>query len=153
MNEASIIRYIRETFDGLDVAASSGDTFFIYDPDRNLPPNYQIPFATLVTNDSYDAASNQSRPSVFRLNIGVSKETYRDLLGEDPPPGSAIGVSDPDRDYTVLDQFLPHPVYAPMSWVCVLNPSEATFHNVVQPLLDEAYSLVVSRAAKRTAGG
>jgi len=43
-------------------------------------------------------------------------------------------------------------VYAPMSWVCVLNPSDTTFQ-AVQPLLAEAYDLAVSRHAKRAARG
>ena len=43
-------------------------------------------------------------------------------------------------------------VYAPMSWVCVLNPSVATFQ-AVRPLLAEAYQLAVSRYAKRETRG
>ena len=48
MDEASITRYIVETFEGVDVTVASqengapevawGDTFFSYDPDRNLDP-------------------------------------------------------------------------------------------------------------------
>jgi hypothetical protein len=56
------------------------------------------------------------------------------------------------HDFTALDQLLPHPVYAPMSWVCVLNPSVATFE-AVRPLLAEAYQLAVSRYAKRETRG
>jgi Family of unknown function (DUF6194) len=47
-----------------------------------------------------------------------------------------------------VDQLMPHPVYAPQSWVCVLNPSETTFQ-AVRPLLAEAYELAVRRHAKR----
>jgi predicted DNA-binding protein (MmcQ/YjbR family) len=39
-----------------------------------------------------------------------------------------------------------------MSWVCVLNPSAATFE-AVRPLLAEAYELAVSKRAKRAARG
>jgi hypothetical protein len=56
------------------------------------------------------------------------------------------------HDFTALDQLLPHPVYAPQSWVCVLNPSAATFE-AVRPLLAEAYQLAVSRYAKRETRG
>jgi hypothetical protein len=52
------------------------------------------------------------------------------------------------HDFTALDQLMPHPVYAPLSWVCVLNPSAATF-DVVRPLLAEAYQRAVGRNAKR----
>jgi hypothetical protein len=39
-----------------------------------------------------------------------------------------------------------------MSWLCVLNPSEATFEEV-RPLLAEAYALAVNRRARRAARG
>ena len=49
---------------------------------------------------------------------------------------------------TALHQLMPHPVYAPQSWVCVLNPSPETFR-AAQPLLAEAYAMAVRRHAKR----
>ena len=127
MDEASITQYITDTFEGVDVLVASrevgspevawGDSFFIYDPGRQLPPARQFPFATIVTKDygDFDCASQLNRPGVFRLNIGVSKETYRSLFGpqpSSPPAGSAVGTG---HDFTALDQLLPHPVYAPMS--------------------------------------
>ncbi len=51
-----------------------------------------------------------------------------------------------------LDQLLPRPVYARQRWVCVLNPSDATFEKV-KPLLAEAYGLAVNRNAKRASRG
>ena len=105
-----------------------------------------MPFATIVTKDygDFDRASNLNRPGVFRLNIGVSKETYRSWFGPQPSPPGTAGVVDTGHDFTALDQIMPHPFYAPQSWVCVLNPSEATFQ-AVQPLLAEAYDLAVRR--------
>jgi hypothetical protein len=163
MDEASITRYITDMFDGIDVVVASreagspevarGDTFFSYDPGRQLPPARRFPFATIVTKDygDFDCASQLNRPGVFRLNIGVSKETYRSLFGPQPSPpvGSAVETG---HDFTALDQLLPHPVYAPQSWICVLNPSESTFE-AVRPLLAEAYQLAVSRYAKRETRG
>ncbi len=76
MDEAAIIQYITDTFDGVNVDTAGGDSFFSCDPDRKFP------FATLVTKDNeYDSASNLNRPSVFRLNIGISKARYRELFG------------------------------------------------------------------------
>lgn len=151
MDEASIAQYIADTFDGVDVVVASGDSFYFYDPERKLPPDRRLPFATLVTNDNYDSASHLNRPSVFRLNVGVSKDTYRSMFGPQPPPPDAAGVVDTGHDFTALDRILPHPVYAPMSWICVLNPGDATFQEVVQPLLAEAYDLAASKYARRTA--
>ena len=159
MDEVMITRYIADTFDGVDIVVASretgapevawGDTFFSYDPDRDLEPKYRLPFATIVTKDygDFDRASNLNRPGVFRLNIGVSKDTYHSLFGPQPPPLGASGVVDTGHDFTAVNQLMPHPVYAPQSWVCVLNPREATFQ-AVRPLLAEAYDLAVRRYAR-----
>lgn len=165
MDEASITQSITDTFDGVDVVVASqeagspevawGDSFFFYDPDGNLSPNRRFPFATIVTNDygDFDRASHLNRPGVFRLNVGVSAETYRSLFGPHPAPPGAAGAVDTGHDFTALDQLLPHPVYAPQSWVCVLNPNAATFEDVVRPLLKEAYEMAVRRHTRRAARG
>lgn len=148
MDEAEITRYITSTFDGVQIDTSTPDTFFFHDPDRKFP------FATVVTRDNeYDHSSNLDRPSVFRLSIGVSKQTYQSLFGAGPS-GRGIGdVGDTVHDFTVLDKLLPHPVYGRMYWVCILNPSATTFQTAVQPLLAEAYEKDVSKYAKRGARG
>ena len=148
MDAATISRYLTDTFASVDLTVANGDTFFFYDPDGNDPLDRRLPFATIVNDDLYDHASDLHRPSVFRLNVGVSKETYRSLFGPQPAPPGDSGIVDTGHDFTALDQILPHPVYAPMSWVCVLNPSAATFETI-RPLLAEAYNLAVDRYVRR----
>ena len=149
MDEAAITDYVRGSFDGVDVVVASkengapeiawGDTFFIYDPKRNLPDSRRFPFATIVTKDytGFDDLSKLDRPGVFRLNIGVSKKTFDRLFG-------AGG----DHDFSQLDRLMPHPVYGINHFVCVLNPSDETFESV-KPLLSEAYAIAVRRAQPR----
>jgi hypothetical protein len=145
MDQDAITRYISETFGGLDVVVAEGDTFFIYDPERNLPPNRRLPFATIVTKDNeYDCISRLDRPAVFRLNLGVGKESYRSLFGAYVPPVDAGSAGDGDCDFAALDRLLPHPVYGRMFWISVLNPSDATFETL-RPLLAEAYERAVRR--------
>ncbi|MCA1644288.1 MAG: DUF6194 family protein [Chloroflexi bacterium] len=91
MDESDITRYITETVAGLDIVTAThgigaGDTFFTYDPERNLDPKRRLPFATIVTKDygDFDRASNLNRPGVFRLNIGLSTATYQSLFGPQP---------------------------------------------------------------------
>ena len=152
VSEGAIVEYITRTFESVNPATSpSGDTFFIYDPDGNLPPNRQLPFATLVTGDDYDNVSNLSRPSVYRLNIGVSKKTFLSLLGSLPPRPGPNGIIGAGYDYTALDKLMPHPVYGRMNWVCILNPSDAKFRSVVQPLLTEAYQIAARNHKNWTA--
>lgn len=141
MDENAITHYITDTFDGVDIVENSGDTFFFGNPDQEPAPDHMFPFATIVTSDNYDDGSNLNRPSVFRLNFGVGKQTFRELFGT----GDADANS---YDFTALDQLMPHPTYGKMFWVCVLNPTEATFQSV-QPLLAESYSLAANRDRRR----
>ena len=64
----------------------------------------------------------------------------------------ASGENTSGYDFTALDQVMPHPVYGRMYWVCVLNPSDATFQKL-RPLLTEAHDLAVRMHAKRPARG
>ncbi len=156
MNEAEISQYITKTFEGVDVVTDSGNSFFFYNPDNNVPPDHRFPFVTLVTSDLYDQFSNLNRPSIFRLNIGIGKQTFRSLFGESSLPSdrdsAAIsGENASDYDFTALDQVMPHPVYGRMYWVCVLNPSDETFETNVRQLLAEAYDLAVSKYKRQAA--
>ena len=151
MDSPSIAEYISGTFADIHPVAAWGETSFFYNPGRKLPRG--IYFATLKDKDGdNDRASNLQRPSVFRLNIGISKQTYRSLFGPQPPRPAAGGVVDTGHEYITLDQLLPHPVYGWMSWVSVLYPSAATFETV-KPLLAEAYDLAVGKFAKRVERG
>jgi hypothetical protein len=146
----AITRDIATSFAGVDVVVACaengapkiawGDTFFIYDPDRNLDDTRRFPFATIVTKDygDFDNASNLDRPGIFRLNIGVNKETFARLFSVEA-----------QHDFTALDVLMPHPVYGSNHFVCVLNPSDSTFE-ALRPLLHEAYEIAVKRARPRT---
>jgi len=90
---------------------NSGDTFLIFDPAGDLPPERQQPFATIVTGDRYDSVSELSRPGAYRINIGLTKAGYAALFGA-PPTTWAAG-------YAATDVLMPHPVYASQYWVCV----------------------------------
>jgi hypothetical protein len=148
MEQDAIRRFVATAFPGVDTVVGSaeadspeiawGDTFFIYDPHGTLRGAGRFPFATIVTKDygDFDHASNLDRPGVFRLNIGVGAKTYASLF--------AAGA---EHDFTALDRLMPHPVYGRNHWVCVLNPSAATFE-ALKPLLREAYGRAVERYAR-----
>jgi hypothetical protein len=148
MDQDAIIQYITETFTGLDILSptdgiGAGDTFFYYDPERKLDPTHRLPFATIVVKDynEYDNLSKLDRPGVYRLNIGVSRETFRALFGYAP------GEPKPDNiayDYAAFDQIMPHPLYETQSYICVLNPRPETFESI-KSLLADAYSIVANR--------
>jgi hypothetical protein len=132
MDESSVVDYITKTFPEVEITNDYGYTFFFYKSDRKLP------FATFISSDQdYDRISNLDRPGVFRLNIGISKQTFQSLFG-------TAKVDVDSYDFTTLDVIMPHPEYAQHHFICVLSPSEATFERV-RSLLAEAYDIAVRR--------
>ncbi|MEA3199594.1 MAG: hypothetical protein QOE90_1022 [Thermoplasmata archaeon] len=116
-----------------------GAWFFFYDPRRDQDPTKRQPFATVVTRDDFDAgASALEARGAFRVNLGVKPETYRARFGPLPAWNRSGGAVETGHDHAREDVLLPHPVYAPMGWVCVVNPSDATWR-ALRPLLEEAY--------------
>jgi hypothetical protein len=90
--------------------------------------------------DVNDQASDLNRPGVFRLNVGVSRKTFKSLFGNGKK----------EWDFTELDCLMPHPVYARNLWVCALNPGDETWA-ALQPLLQESYATAVKKQARREA--
>lgn len=135
MTEDDITQHIIDSLGGGHFEVADDNTFFFHAADNKFP------FATIVTKDSdFDSASNLDRPGVFRLNVGVGKETFRALFGEQEQEQA-------DIDFTALDRLMPHPVYGKMYWVSVINPGAKTFE-MVKPLIAEARSLAASKSAR-----
>ncbi|QDV34814.1 DUF6194 family protein [Tautonia plasticadhaerens] len=139
MDAKAMVSFLLDAFPGVETTEAFGYKFFFYADERRLP------FATLASSDNeHDRVSNLDRPGVFRLNIGVSRETFQDLFG-----ASKVDVS--SYDFTELDRIMPHPDYAAQNFVCVLNPEESL--EAVRSLLTEAYGLAVRRHERRQPTG
>lgn len=133
------MEYITTTFPDVETTTNFGYTFFFYRSER------QLPFATLIASDNeYDRISNLDRPGVYRLNIGISRETFQALFGT-----AKVDVS--SYDFTALDVIMPHPEYAPQNFICVLSPGAMTSEKV-RDLLAEAYDIAVRRFTRRNKG-
>ena len=138
IDESFITNYITSTFENVKATVNLGYTFFIYRDDD------MIPFATIAsTGNEYEKISNLDRPGVYRLNIGVSRETFQSLFGKDKIDVSAC-------DFTALDTIMPHPDYSAQFFICVLSPGEATFGRI-RTLLAEAYDIAVKKYNQRKA--
>lgn len=129
-----ITDWITSTYPETVVARALGATFF------SLSEDHWPNFATIVTTDEHDMGtpSDLARPGVFRLNIGVGKETFERLVG-----------SMDDPDHAALDRIVPHPVYAKQRWVAILNPSRETFEETVKPLIAEAHARLARQRSRR----
>lgn len=138
IDESFITSYITSTFENVETTVNLGYSFFFYRDDQ------MHAFATIAsTGNEYEQISRLDRPGVFRLNIGVSRETFQSLFGTDK-----INVK--DYDFTLLDTILPHPDYSSQSFICVLSPSKATFERIY-PMLAEAYNIAMKRYNRRKA--
>lgn len=112
-----------------------------YDPDGVTVPEKRFPFTTLVTGDRYDEASHLDRDATtYRVNVGVDKATYEELFGPAPRQAAGSEVIDTGFDYAATDTVLPHPCYAPLHWVCVVNPGNRTRAQLAV-LLEEAHAV------------
>ncbi len=115
-----------------DPEISWGDTFYyIVDPSGRSP---KMPFATIVIKDyvGFDEASRLNRGGLFRLNADLGKEGFKELFGHLPAEHEAQSGR---FDYSALDTFLPHPVYAQYGWASIINPSEKSASQVKEILL------------------
>jgi hypothetical protein len=140
VDASEIAGYIMKTFPEVETTNAYGYDMFFYRTDRKLS------FATLISSDyDYDHISNLNRPGVFRLNIGVSKQTFQSLFGTDE-----ININ--HYDFTALDVIMPHPEYAQYHFICVLSPSEETFEKILT-FVAEGYNIAARRFMSQSLRG
>jgi hypothetical protein len=134
MNQSEVEAFVAK-LDNVQREENFGYIFFFVGDDHRLP------FVTIANSDNdYDRVSNLDREGVFRINIGVSKETFHSLLGDS---------SSENLDYSVLNVFLPHPDYAKQHFLCILNPSQENVE-VTKQLMVEAHSIAAARLARKS---
>lgn len=149
MQVQNIIEKIENDFEGVISKSSWGETSLFYNPSRLLPNG--VYFCTLKEKDGEnDKASKLDREGIFRLSIGIVKETYEKHFGSKPKRPPKGGIIDTGHNFAALNELMPHPVYGWMSWVQVLNPSETTFEGLLA-LIAEAHSNAVIKFNKKTA--
>jgi hypothetical protein len=130
-----MLQLIRDAFPNAVVAIVDSAAFFSMD-DAHWPN-----FATIVWTDEHDdgAPSNLARPGVYRVNVGVDRETFQRLVGSLENP-----------DYAAFDRYVPHPVYAKQRWISILNPSHVTVRETLMPLVAEGHRRLAAR--RKSAG-
>lgn len=134
MNQAEVETFVTELAN-VQQSENFGYIFYFVGDDHRLP------FVTIANSDNeYDSVSNLNREGVFRINIGVSRETFKQLIGEFSPESV---------DYTALNAFLPHPDYAAQNFICILNPSSANVA-ATKKLIEEAHAIATTRFERKT---
>lgn len=139
----ALLMAIQRELPGILTTNGQGDSFVFYDPDGVTVPEKRFPFLTVVTGDRYDAASHLDRDGrTYRVDLRVDRQTYEDLLGPAPRQPAGYEVIDTGFDYAAVDVVLPHPFYAPMHWVCIVNPAERTRSQLAH-LIEIAHALAM----------
>lgn len=143
VKQEEILNRIQNQLEGLVINKNWGEVGLFYNPEGLLPKGVYV--LTIKDKDGKnDCASNLDREGVFRLNIGISKETFESYFGKRPARPKAGQVIDLPYDFTQKNTILPHPVYGWMSWISILNPDESQF-KLLKPFIEESYSLAIQK--------
>ena len=95
-----------------------------------------------------DKSSNLNREGIFRINFGVTKNTFINKFGFIPARPLKGNTVDMQYDFSTLNMLLPHPVYAWMAWVSILNPDKNSFYNIKQ-FINESYEYAKEKYNKK----
>lgn len=147
MKPEDILQYCLANLEGTVRTESWGESGIFYNPGGVLKRGVYV--LTVKEKDgANDRASQLNRPGIYRVNLGLRKETYTRLFGPLPSRPPKGGVVSAGADFTALDYLMPHPVYAWMGWIAALNPSPETFE-AMKPLIQESYEYAREKFAKR----
>ena len=150
MTRDQIILEVQNNFKGLVKNKNWGEIGLFYNPENRLSKGVYL--LTFKEKDgANDKASNTNRENVYRMNLGISKESFFQLFGTKPKRPKAGQIIDMPYDFSELNRVMPHPVYGWMNWICVLNPTRKTF-NKLFPLIEEGYSLALKKYEKKITG-
>ena len=141
-----ILDYCIKNLKGTVLKETRGEKAVFYNPENILKKGVYV--LTIKEKDGEnDKASRLDRKNIFRVNLGLKKETFIKLFGEIPARPSAGNVVNMKYDFKKTDEVLPHPVYASRGWICILNPAEKT-DNTLIPFINEAYSFAKEKIEK-----
>jgi Family of unknown function (DUF6194) len=141
MTSTELETYILNSYPGLVLIDTYGEKSFFYNPEKLLTKG--IYFATLKEKDgTNDRASNLDREGVYRLNLGVSKQSYEKLFGTKPKRPPKGRIVDTGHDFKELKKITPHPIYAWLHWIAILNPDDDSMSQIKE-LMDETYQGVL----------
>ena len=147
MKPDEILKYCLENLEGSVLVESWGEKGIFYNPGNVLKRGVYILTVKEKDGDN-DKGSDLDRPGIYRVNLGVRRNTFIKMFGTVPKRPEAGRIVEMEYNFSAVDEILPHPVYAWMRWLCVLNPSEDTFE-ILKPYIQEAYEYAKEKFAKR----
>ena len=141
-----ILDYCIKNLKGTVLIETWGEKAVFYNPDNILKKGVYV--LTIKEKDGEnDKASGLDRKDIFRVNLGLRKETFIKLFGIIPARPAAGKTVNMNYDFKNTDEILPHPVYAWMGWISILNPAEKTADTLI-PFINEAYDFAKEKFEK-----
>ncbi len=142
-----IFNYAISEFEGVVISENWGERGLFYNPHGLLPKGIYI--LTFKEKDGpNDKASNVNRPDIYRINLGLTKDRFKEMFGEIPKRPAAGQTVSTGHDFQNVNEIMPHPVYGWMSWIGVLNPSLETF-DALKPMIAEGVQLAKIKYSKK----
>ena len=143
----NISDYLLENFEGLRPKQSWGETSFFYNPDGSSPHGTYF-FTIKEKNGDNDKASDLDRTGIYRLNFGISKNSFLSLFPEVPSRPAKGKIIVGNYDFTATNVLTPHPIYGWMPWLAILSPDEEQLERI-KPFIQESYELAVAKFNKK----
>ena len=127
-----LLNCILKKYSNINKIEAWGETSLFYNPGKLKRGIY---FCTFKIKDGpNDKDSNLNRKNTFRFNFQISKENFIKFFKKIPKRSQ----KNTGFNYEVIDQLTPHPVYAWMQWVSIINPSILSIKKF-EYLIHEAY--------------
>ena len=134
----TVHEYLVSALDSVVQKDAWGETSYFYNPGLRFERGTY--FATIKKKDGEnDSASGLNCPGIWRLNMGIGKETFVSMFGHPPSRPAKGQVIKGPWDFHEINRIIPHPVYGWMSWIAVLNPYIERWSRC-QTLLDDAHA-------------
>ncbi len=147
MTQEEILQYCLNNLEDTVLAESWGEKGIYYNPGNLLKRGVYV--LTVKERDGgNDKSSLLNRENIYRVNLGVRNSTFERLFGKKPKRPAAGEAVSMDYDFTKTNTLLPHPVYAWMGWICILNPEKSSFEKV-KPYIKESYEYAKEKFEKR----
>lgn len=147
MKANDIIKYCLSHLKDVVLVESWGEKGIFYNPNNALKRGVYV--LTIKEKDGdNDKSSMLNRENIYRVNLGLKKATFIQKFNFIPKRPSAGEIVKMDFDFTAINTIMPHPVYAWMGWICVLNPTERTFQEF-ELLIKESYEYAKEKFVKK----
>lgn len=109
MQPNDILKYCLDNLPDTVLVSSWGERGIFYNPNNTLKRGIYVLTVKEKDGDN-DKSSDLNREKIYRVNIGIRKNTFINMFGSVPARPPKSGIVDMPYDFAKTDKILPHPV-------------------------------------------